>query len=39
MNKKINIFGGGIAGLSLAKQLDNVEGLETNLFTIKNVLM
>ena len=36
MNKKINIFGGGIAGLSLAKQIDNIEGLETNLFTLKN---
>ena len=36
MNKKINIFGGGIAGLSLAKQLDNIKGLETNLFTLKN---
>ena len=36
MNKKINIFGGGIAGLSLAKQLNNIEGLETNLFTLNN---
>ena len=36
MNKKINIFGGGIAGLSLAKQLNNIEGIETNLFTLKD---
>ena len=36
MNKKINIFGGGIAGLSLAKKIVDIDGLETKLFTIKN---